>query len=175
MSDLINAAQALLAGPGDPFDNNFALEELRAALAALPPDPVVLSRKDAEGALKVVKVLLELKELQKLTATTENELRYVCNEVLLEPDQALTQKGMHLRIRARIVKQRDAAQERVKLLEAALRELIDCKDIHDAIEQAQATPSTMGPATLTVLQDDYKRRKPLAWNAAREVMKEATP
>lgn len=52
---------------------------------------------------------------------------------------------------------------------AALRELVECKDLHDRIDLIALS----NPPSWTqhdALVDDYARRKPLAWAAARSAL-----
>lgn len=49
---------------------------------------------------------------------------------------------------------------------AALRELVACKDLHDRIEAG----GSLQDGTLAMDGLDYRRRKPLAWAAARAIL-----
>ena len=53
---------------------------------------------------------------------------------------------------------------RIAELEAALRELVECKDLHDTPVGKYATKESEAHRL------DYNRRKPLAWEAARRAL-----
>jgi hypothetical protein len=58
-------------------------------------------------------------------------------------------------------------------LVSILRELVACKDLHDEIEAAMKLPENYWtiPVELQAKRDDYARRKPEAWLAAREALR----
>lgn len=60
-------------------------------------------------------------------------------------------------------------------LVSILRELVACKDLHDEIEAAMKLPENYWtiPAELQEKREDYARRKPEAWLAAREALRSA--
>ena len=54
---------------------------------------------------------------------------------------------------------------------AALRELVECKDLHDRIEARDLSDYSVSDAERTQeLAEEYDRRKPLAWSAARAIL-----
>jgi hypothetical protein len=57
-----------------------------------------------------------------------------------------------------------SVNDRIEKLEAALRELVELKDMKDKITQ------NIHAAERTGLAADYHKRKPLAWKAARELL-----
>jgi hypothetical protein len=72
------------------------------------------------------------------------------------------------------------ANERIAELEAALRELVAVKELRDAFDALNARNhpdepplSRMSDAEIErwrSMRDEYRRRKPLAWEAARKVL-----
>jgi hypothetical protein len=66
-----------------------------------------------------------------------------------------------------------ALREKVAGLKATLRELVECKDLHDEAELASVgIHSSSGDewAYVDRLTDEYRRRKPRAWAAARAAL-----
>jgi hypothetical protein len=72
-----------------------------------------------------------------------------------------------------ITAMRDSAEARIAQLETALRELVACKDLKDEesrLRQRRECSILRQPNSLAeanAMRDDYNRRKPLAWSAAR--------
>jgi len=60
-------------------------------------------------------------------------------------------------------------------VEAALRELVECKNLKTRIEAAGMPNDWYKPATLIRWREDYARRKPLAWETARRLLETGTP
>ena len=61
-------------------------------------------------------------------------------------------------------------------LYAALLELVECKDIHDVVEDHRAgVRHDLTAAQITDQEAEYKRRKPLDWENARKALVECVP
>lgn len=61
-------------------------------------------------------------------------------------------------------------------LYAALLELVQCKDLIDCVESERKNPdSLLTLEHIASMEDDYKRRKPLAWEAARKAVVACVP
>jgi hypothetical protein len=58
--------------------------------------------------------------------------------------------------------------EQLRIARATLKELIECKDLKDRIDSNVETDGCIEECTF--LETSYRRRKPLAWDAARAVL-----
>jgi len=73
--------------------------------------------------------------------------------------------------------EQDTYRRRLRRLEAALRELVGCKDLKSRIAALEAGEDASSDiqalsAEIRRLRADYAQRKPKAWQAARQVMED---
>jgi hypothetical protein len=101
------------------------------------------------------------------------EVRAERDAVLAKLDEAKSGRVITtgaLKLPAARILEAEAARDRAV---AALAELVACKDLKDRVEYDETSCPVSEEGW--ELDREYRKRKPLAWKAARDVMKEATP
>ncbi len=130
----------------------------------LDPPPVLLTAlEQAEGALAAERQAREAAEKER-DAWRENY------HGLDEADRKMIQRAIDANRRA------EAAEARAEVLRSALAELVELKDLKDEESRQRQrrvcfiSRDAEALAECNAMRDDYNRRKPLAWAAARAAL-----